>query len=131
MQKSRLGISVGLLCSGVFFVGIIDFTAFIILAGYVLLFENNEWLKENAIKALKIVIGFSIVSPAIVLLQNVLEILNRLFSTYWYIPSNVVSVILTAVAIAKALMLFIYGFKAFAARTSNENAVSNGSEETM
>ena len=43
MQKTRLGISVGLLGAGVCFLGLVGgYLVTAILAGYILLFEENE-----------------------------------------------------------------------------------------
>lgn len=51
MHKSRLGVSVGLLGAGVFLSGIIGIIPVVLLAGYILLFESNEWLRKTAVKA--------------------------------------------------------------------------------
>lgn len=51
-MKTKLGISVGLLGTMVYFAALFGgYTPVILLAGYVLLFEENEWLKKAAIKA--------------------------------------------------------------------------------
>lgn len=46
MEKSKLGISIGLLGALVYFMGLLNTTALIIIAGYILLFEQNGWLKN-------------------------------------------------------------------------------------
>ena len=59
MQKTRLGISVGLMgfityfgcCFG-------GYIAAILLFGYILLVENNQWLRKTAVKAMILTIAF-------------------------------------------------------------------------
>ena len=51
MQKTRLGISVGLLGAAIYFMGLFSgYLLAVLLAGYVLLFEENSWLRKNAVK---------------------------------------------------------------------------------
>ena len=52
MQKTKLGISVGLLGAAIYFTGLFSgYLVAVLLAGYVLMFEENEWLRKNAVKA--------------------------------------------------------------------------------
>ncbi len=46
MQKTKLGVSVALMGAALYFLGLFSgYVALIILAGYVLLMEENVWLK--------------------------------------------------------------------------------------
>ena len=50
MQKTRLGISVGLISAIMFFLGAFSvYAPVIILICYVIFFEQDEWLRRNAI----------------------------------------------------------------------------------
>ena len=52
MQKTRLGISVGMLGAAVYLTGLFSgYLVAILMAGYVLLCEENGWLKRSVIKA--------------------------------------------------------------------------------
>ena len=52
MQKTRLGISVGMLGAAVYLTGLFSgYLVAILMAGYVLLCEENGWLKRSDIKA--------------------------------------------------------------------------------
>ena len=59
MQKTKLGISVGLLGAAIYFTSLFSgYLVPVILTGYVLLFEENDWLRKNAVKA----VALSVVS---------------------------------------------------------------------
>ena len=81
MQKTKLGISVGTLCAAIYFTGIFGgyFTA-VFLAGYVLLVENNEWLRKNAVKAIVLMIIFSIVTAIINLIPDAISCVEHIMS---------------------------------------------------
>ena len=66
MQKTRLGITVGLMGALTYFIALFGgYLAMIIVAGYILLFESNEWLKKAAVKAAVITIGFAVLISVI------------------------------------------------------------------
>lgn len=118
MEKTKLGISVGLLGAALYFTGIFNFIVLILLAGYVLIFETNEWLRKSALKAVIVVIIFSIVSTLIGISNNILSILNiplsliRIpFRLSW--PFGIDSILLNILSIAEKLLLLLLGFTAF------------------
>ncbi|WP_010681132.1 hypothetical protein [Acetivibrio cellulolyticus] len=118
MQKTKLGISVGLLGAALYFIGLMNFLGLILLAGYVLLFETNEWLKRSAVKAVAIVIGFTLVTVIIGIGSDVIAVLNNLlswvripFALSW--PLQIDSIVLNAVDALEKLVLLVLGFKAF------------------
>ena len=60
MQKTRLGISVGMLGATIYLSGLFGgYVAILLLAGYSLLFEENIWLKKSAVKAVALLLFFS------------------------------------------------------------------------
>lgn len=118
MQKTKLGITVGLMGAALYFIGLINFFGLIILSGYVILFETNEWLKRSAVKAVAIVVGFSLVSIVIGLGDDVFDVLNGILSWFkvpsvlaW--PFNLDSIIVNAINALEKLILITLGFKAF------------------
>ncbi len=72
MQTTKLGISRNLLgaiaCLFCLFGG---YTAALLAVGYIILFENDSWLKKTAFKALLITLAFSLVSSVIGLIPAV------------------------------------------------------------
>lgn len=80
MKKTKLGISVGLLGASIYFMSMISTLGLIIMAGYVLLFEENPWLKKSAVKAVFITVAFSLISVLISMGNNLFGILNTMIS---------------------------------------------------
>lgn len=78
MQKSKLGISVGLLGALLYIMGLINTLGLIVMVGYVLLAEEDLWLKKTGVKALMISLGFSLLSILISSGDDVFGILNTI-----------------------------------------------------
>lgn len=61
MQKTKLGISAGLLGAVLYFMGIFSgYLLVVLLAAYVLVYEENGWLKQSAVRAVAILLVFFI-----------------------------------------------------------------------
>lgn len=83
MQKTKLGISAGLLSAAIYFIGLLGgFLVTVVLTGYVLLFEENEWLKKNAVKAVVLMVCFSLASAVIYLIPSAMSFLDNAFSIF-------------------------------------------------
>lgn len=118
MQKTKLGISVGTLCAAIYFTGIFGgyFTA-VFLAGYVLLVENNEWLRKNAVKAIVLMIIFSIVTAIINLIPDAMSCVEHIMSAMGLVfsencLSNLIAAITSVIDICQKLLFIILGTKA-------------------
>lgn len=82
MQKTKLGITVGLLGSAMYFTGLFaGFLPAIILAGYVLIYEQNEWLRRCAVKVVSLMILFSLLGTLLKLIPDACNIVNNLIFT--------------------------------------------------
>lgn len=85
MNKTKLGISVSLLGAGIVFAAAFGgYIPAILLAGYVFLCEDDEWLKRTAIKAIALLIAFSVLYFFIGLIPDLVNWINnliRVFST--------------------------------------------------
>lgn len=118
MQKTKLGISVGLLGAALFFVCFFGgCTAAVILAGYILLFEENAWLKRSAVKGVALMFGFMVLSALIALIPNFMTLIDNfasIFGGHFYINfvSGIINVINTVVSIIQKLLFIALGFKA-------------------
>ena len=54
MEKSKLGISVGLLAALLYFLGLLSgYLVTVLVAGYILVAESNLWLRKSAVKAVE------------------------------------------------------------------------------
>lgn len=118
MQKTNLGITVTLMGAALYFSAFISYVGLIILAGYVLLFESDEWLKRSAVKAVGIVIGFTLISIIIGLGNDIFHSLNGIVAWFntsfrfaW--PLNFDTIVLNIANAIEKIVLIILGFKAF------------------
>lgn len=118
MQKTKLGISVGLLgaivCFAAFFSG---YLAAIVLMGYILLFESNEWLRKIAVKAVVILVAFSVLDAVVGLIPDAIDLIDSLFGIFGKsfsigFLSSLVSLVRNALDILEKLIFLVLGFKA-------------------
>lgn len=118
MQKTRLGISVGLLGAALFFACLFGgYTVVILLTGYILLFEENAWLKRSAVKGAALMFGFSVLSAIISLIPGAIGFIDSIFnvfggSFYITIVTNLINLINSALNLIEAILFLILGFKA-------------------
>ena len=117
MQKTRLGISVGLFGAALYFTGLISFIPLVVMAGYALLFEENEWLKKAAVKAVAVVVFFAILSSVVGLVSNSTAFLNDVVALFkgtidivWI--NRILSICRTVISFVQVLFLLMLGFKA-------------------
>lgn len=119
MQKTKLGISVELLGAIICLLALWGGTIpIVLLVGYVLLREENEWLRKCALKVLLIMIMFSavisivgLVPDLFSLISSVLGVFNLHFS--FSFVSSIFNVIVGALSILKTCLLLLLGLKAF------------------
>ncbi len=118
MQKTKLGISVGLFGAGIYLIGLFSgLLAAVILAGYVLLFEENEWLKTCAVKAVAVLVLFSLIIAGINLIPdglNFIEELIGIFGADVHLTAveRVFSAIVRAVMLVEKILVIGLGLKA-------------------
>jgi len=117
MEKTRLGITISLLGGALYFVGLLGIIPLVILAGYVLIFEENAWLNKVAVKAVAVVIFFAVLSGAVGLIGDVSSfIVNfvNLFTTGFTLATlnRIVSLLQTAISFARVSLLILMGLSA-------------------
>lgn len=117
MLKTKLGISIALVGAAMYFLGAISFTPAVLLAGYVLIVEENEWVKRQAAKMVGVVVLFSLLSIAVGWIDDVVGVLNiivRWFNSdvYLSVPANLTSLCRYIISIAKEVLLLVMGFRA-------------------
>ena len=62
-MRSRLGLSVGMVAAGVYFIALFGgYLALSLFVGYILLIEPNPWLRKTAVKAFVVCLAFSLIS---------------------------------------------------------------------
>lgn len=117
-MKTRLGISVGLMGAMVYFMGLFSgYLLLVLLVSYVLLFEENEWLKYTAIKAVTVCVMFSVVITCIDMVPTAIGVLTNFLSIFKISFSlsavtNLVSMLDKILGITEKVILLVLGVKA-------------------
>ena len=136
MEKTKIGISVGLFGAALYFLGLISILPVVLLAGYALLFEQDAWLRKTAVKAVGISIFFAVLSAFVGLLSNaqglILDILSLFrvsVDLYWL--SNILSICRTAISFLQTVLLIMLGFRALLQVNVNFSFVDNTIDKHM
>lgn len=123
MQKTKLGITVGALGAITFFAGFFGgYLAAIVLAGYALLFEENAWLKRSVVKAVVLMVFFSVTVAIINVISDLLEFVGNIASVFngnfSIIKVNqVVNVVVSGLNLAEKVLFLGLGVKALSQGT--------------
>lgn len=131
MEKTKLGISVGIAGAAICFVALFGgYLPAIVMAGYVLIAEENQWLKRTAVKAVVTLACFSVLFAVIGLLpdalgwiQSLVNVFNGSFS--YDIVSKILYVVTDALDIAKTVIFLMLGVKALNMATIKVPFVDN------
>lgn len=117
-MKTKLGISVGLMGAAIYLAALFGgYTPVILLVGYVLLVEENEWLKKTAVKAAALLISLSFLLTLIGLIPDLLSWINSLVAIFkgtfnYGIVSSIIGFITKAIDIIKTCLFLLLGVKA-------------------
>lgn len=87
MNKTRVGISTTLMGTIICFSGIISFVVAILVAGYALLFEKDDWLRKIAVKMILVVLFFGVAMTSINLIDYALSVINTILN--WFFTVNI------------------------------------------
>lgn len=110
-MKTKLGISVGLMAAATYLLGLFSgYLALVLIAGYVLLCETDEWLKKSVVKALVIGLAFSVISAVIGFIPNAISLVDDIFNIFGGhfsigFISAIVSFINTVLAVFEKLLM--------------------------
>ena len=119
MEKSKLGISIPLTGALIFFLVFVSDLVAILLAAFVLLYEDNEWLRKSAIKMISVIIVSSMFLVLFDTIDDVFGILDIAFG--WIIdidvPFELDRIGSYVVYAAEKLLLLSFGLKALSMGT--------------
>ncbi|WP_430884412.1 hypothetical protein [Fusibacter sp. JL216-2] len=119
MEKSKLGISIPLTGALIFFLVFVSDLVAILLAAFVLLYEDNEWLKKSAIKMISVIIVSGMFLVFFDTIDDVFSILDIAFG--WIIdidvPFELDRIGSYVVYAAEKLLLLSFGLKALSMGT--------------
>ncbi len=119
MEKAKSGVSVVLLGAAAYFLTYFGgYAAAILFAGYVLLCEEDEWLKKTCVQAIVLALGFDVLLRVIDLLPNLCawidSMLNVIGHTFNYsIISKLIAVFTKGINILEACVFLVLGGMAF------------------
>ena len=130
IEKTKLGISVSLFGAVLYFLGLFSILPVILFAGYALLCEQNAWLRKTAVKAVGIVIFFTVLSAILGLVsdaQNVLQNIIAIFSLSinLNVLHQIMSICQTVLSFMQSLLLIMLGFRALIRVDINFGFVDN------
>ncbi len=123
MQKTKLGISVGLLGAIFLFVCLFGgYTVAVLIAGYILIAEDNAWLRRTAVKGIVLMLIFTIVSALLNLIPGAFSIVNEtltIFNTSFYprVISRIFTLFNSLLTYGERILFLILGFKALKQET--------------
>lgn len=137
MQKTKLGVSVGVVGAALYFFGFFSgYTAMLLLAGYVLLMEENEWLKKTAVKAIATMVVFSLLSVLIGLIPNVFDFIGDICDLFGgYVSFSVVfkiqNLLNSILRLVETVVFLLLGLKALRQGTIKVPVVDNLVNKSM
>lgn len=123
MTKTKLGISVGFLAALTYFMGFFSgYTVLLLVVGYILIAEEDKWLRASAAKAVAVCVSFSLLSAFVNFLPDLMNLVDdicTIFGGHFYIAviGNLVSFIQTVLSLAEKVILLVLGLMAFQQKT--------------
>lgn len=118
MQKTKLGISVGLLGAIIYFLGLFGgYQAVILVAGYVLLREEDIWLRKLSVKAVVLLLTFSVAISAIGLIPDLFDWVSSVIALVninisFSFLTKLVRVVTGAISIIRTVLFLVLGLQA-------------------
>lgn len=113
MEKTKMGLPVALMAAITCLMGLYGGYVIVgILVGYILLKEENVWLKKTALKVLVILLAYSLSSTLLYLIPNCVSVFTEIasaFGIYLYNEhSNVVNNLLSNIfSLARTIILLL------------------------
>ena len=82
-MKTKLGITAGAVAAVAYLAGFFSgYLALIVIVGYVFIMQENDWLKLNSLKALVLMLAFSVLTALVVFIPNIISLINSLLNIW-------------------------------------------------
>lgn len=123
MEKTKLGLNPGVIGALAFIACLFGgYTVAILAVGYILLCETDGWLRRTGVKALVLLILFSLLSFVIALIPDLFGILCNLLyvfnvSFYPEFVYDMENFLLSIVSLAKYIVFLVFAFMALKKKT--------------
>ena len=118
MQKTKIGLAVGFVGASMYLLGLYGgYLVTLLFAGYILLVEENVWLKRCAVKTVVVMIGCSVLSTLIGFIPNVLDFLFSVINLfganlYFDFVNRIASVFSMALNLVEKVLFICLAIKA-------------------
>ncbi len=118
MQKAKLGVSVGLVGAALYFFGLFSgYLAMALLAGYILLVEEDAWLRKQAVRSVALLVCFSLLGTVIGLIPDFLEVIRDVVVLFegefsYGVVNKIVNLLRDILNFAEIIVFLLLGFKA-------------------
>ncbi len=122
MNKIKLGVSAGLAGAVLYLLGAISIIPAVILAGYILLKEENDWLKYQAVKMVMIVVIFGTINIGLNCIDDIFAILNQVIGIFAKnvqiaVPLGLTGILSTVCSLLRNIVLIWSGINALNFKT--------------
>ncbi|MCC2126151.1 hypothetical protein [Hominiventricola filiformis] len=122
MNKIKLGVSAGLTGAILYFLGAISIIPAVILAGYILLKEENDWLKYQAVKMVMIVVIFGAINIGLNCIDDIFAIFNQVIgifakNVHIAVPLGLTGILSTVCSLLRNIVLIWSGINALNFKT--------------
>lgn len=118
MQKTKLGVSVGVLGAAMYFLGFFSgMTAAVLLGLYILLKEENVWLKKTVVKTVAVWVLFAFLSAVLGLIPDAIGFIDSILNIfggnfYIGIVSNIIYMLRDGLDLVRSVLFLLLGLKA-------------------
>lgn len=113
-MKTKLGISAKVMGAVLYFTALFGgYIPLFIAAGYVLIREENTFLRKCAYKSVALLLFFSALSTILSSLNEILSIIGNLFDTFIEVPLNFDDILISIISLIKTVVFVIFGIMAF------------------
>ncbi len=118
MHKTKLGIPIGILGALMYMLGLFDgYYVIVLVAGYILLCEENEWLRRTAVKVILTMMLFSVLNIFTGFASSIVYFIGNIFSmfgSYFYAPfiTNFIEAIERIIIVVKKILFLVLAAKA-------------------
>ena len=124
MEKTKLGISQGMLGAIVYFsAALLGYISLFIIGGYILFVEKTEWLKKCVIKAVILMLLYTLISTVIGIVPQIFTLgggeESLLGSYYLYLTGvySIVAILLVVLNLVRIVLFITLGVKALNKKT--------------
>lgn len=118
MEKTKLGVSAGLVAAVAYLTALFGgYLIPVLIAGYVLICEQDAWLRKNAVKAVVLSICVSLLAALINLLPDAMDFVSSVINVFGFnfrlaFIDNVAAVFMNILRLLEKVLFVVMGLMA-------------------